>query len=378
MSFQPEPRAKRQRTTFLDNGKPALNPAAPSQPDLSSNRRPHLHPTSTASSGAPSRSNDNPSRKRERVAINGNYLGYYRRRREVQHGAIDERLELIPKDWIAGKRILDVGANAGEVSIELAQRFRAAEIVGVDIDPDLTQQARRNVDLAWSRQAPVPRLTEDAASLRRNGEKDSMQDHRRGEEAGADLTVEDTAYFPTSMARMYGYLPHPRGLVRTYTEPTATSPRRNRRSQDLVENVFFPENIVFETADWVNTPLQADREGYDVIFALSVTKWIHLQGLNPGLLAFFRRCFDCLRPGGRLVLEPQPFSSFAKTAKAMPELQERYDKLLEGAEKGWRAEDGDYERVLIELVGFGKRELLGETGRIGSTFRRPVEVYTKR
>lgn len=94
-----------------------------------------------------------------------------------------------------------------------------------------------------------------------------MQDHRRGEEAGADLTVEDTAYFPTSMARMYGYLPHPRGLVRTYTEPTATSPGRNRRSQDLVENVFFPENIVFETADWVNTPLQADREGYDVIFA---------------------------------------------------------------------------------------------------------------
>lgn len=148
MRFQPEPRAKRQRTTFLDNGKPALNPAAPSQPDLSSNRRPHLHPTSTASSGAPSRSNDNPSRKRERVAINGNYLGYYRRRREVQHGAIDERLELIPKDWIAGKRILDVGANAGEVSIELAQRFRAAEIVGVDIDPDLTQQARRNGDLS--------------------------------------------------------------------------------------------------------------------------------------------------------------------------------------------------------------------------------------
>lgn len=49
----------------------------------------------------------------------------------------------------------------------------------------------------------------------------------------------------------------------------------------------------------------------------------------------------------------------------MPELQERYDKLLEGAEKGWRPEDGDFERVLTELVGFGKRELLGETGRIG-------------
>lgn len=100
--------------------------------------------------------------------------------------------------------------------------------------------------------------------------------------------------------------------------------------------------------------------------SLSVTKWIHLQGLNPGLLAFFRRCFDCLRPGGRLILEPQPFATYAKNVKAMPELQERYDKLLEGAEKGWRPEDGDFERVLTELVGFGKRELLGETGRIGA------------
>lgn len=207
-------------------------------------------------------------------------------------------------------------------------------------------------------------------------------------DSSADLTVEDSAYFPSSLARMFGFLPHPRGLVRSYTESTAVSPRRNRRDANYVEHLFFPENIVFETADWVNTPLQADRDGYDVIFAyvlsllpppdlplqilsrsppcsLSVTKWIHLQGLNPGLLAFFRRCFDCLRPGGRLVLEPQPFSTYAKNVKAMPELQERYDKLLEGAEKGWRPEDGDFERVLTELVGFGKRELLGETGRIG-------------
>ncbi|KWU44580.1 S-adenosyl-L-methionine-dependent methyltransferase, partial [Rhodotorula sp. JG-1b] len=216
----------------------------------------------------------------------GNYIGYYRRRREVQHGELDDRLELVPREWIRGKRVLDVGANAGEVSIELAQRFRAAEVVGVDIDPELTQQARRN-----------------------------------------DLTVEDSAYFPTSLARMFGFLPHPRGLVRSYTESNAVSPRRNRRDANYVEHLFFPENIVFETADWVNTPLQADRDGYDVIFALSVTKWIHLQGLNPGLLAFFRRCFDCLRPGGRLILEPQPFSTYAKNVKTMPELQERYDKL---------------------------------------------------
>lgn len=286
MSLQPEPRAKRQRTTFLDNGKPDLNPAAPSQPDISSSRRPvyQQHPTSTA--GPPARAHEGPIRKRERVAVNGNYIGYYRRRREVQHGELDDRLELVPREWIRGKRVLDVGANAGEVSIELAQRFRAAEVVGVDIDPELTQQARRNgdfnppffsvhscpltpirllpVDLAWSRQAPIPRLTEDAKRLRR-GEATSIAEDPS--ESATDLTVEDSAYFPTSLARMFGFLPHPRGLVRSYTESNAVSPRRNRRDANYVEHLFFPENIVFETADWVNTPLQADRDGYDVIFA---------------------------------------------------------------------------------------------------------------
>ncbi|POY74705.1 hypothetical protein BMF94_2180 [Rhodotorula taiwanensis] len=382
MSFEPAPHAKRQRTTFLDAGKPDLNPAAPVQPDIFSNRRP-THPTPAQSST--SRPRDGQGKKRERSTANGNYLGYYRRRREVQEGENDERLELIPIDWIKGKRVLDVGANAGEVAIELAQRFKASEVIGVDIDPELTHQARKNVDLAWSRQVPLPQLVAEARKLRRhhgeqNGDEDEG-DPRSGFKAEEQQSEEiDCDYFPTSMARMFGFLPHPRGLVREYVEQDATSPRRAGRQNQhaVVEIRHFPENIAFETADWVNTPIPADREGYDVIFALSVTKWIHLQGLNPGLLVFFRRCFDSLRSGGRLILEPQPFSSYARNVKAQPELQERYDKLLSGAEKGWRAEDGDFERVLIELVGFGKRELLGETGRVATTFRRPVEVYTKR
>lgn len=141
MSFEPAPHAKRQRTTFLDAGKPDLNPAAPVQPDIFSNRRP-THPTPAQSST--SRPRDGQGKKRERSTANGNYLGYYRRRREVQEGDNDERLELIPNDWIKGKRVLDVGANAGEVAIELAQRFKASEVIGVDIDPELTHQARKN------------------------------------------------------------------------------------------------------------------------------------------------------------------------------------------------------------------------------------------
>ena len=57
------------------------------------------------------------------------------------------------------------------------------------------------------------------------------------------------------------------------------------------------------------------REEYDVILALSLTKWIHLNNGDTGLKRFFRRIFNHLRPGGKLILEPQPWSSYKKKKK---------------------------------------------------------------
>ena len=41
-------------------------------------------------------------------------------------------------------RILDVGTGSGLVALMLAQRYQQAEIVGIDIDNDATEQAREN------------------------------------------------------------------------------------------------------------------------------------------------------------------------------------------------------------------------------------------
>ena len=54
---------------------------------------------------------------------------------------------------------------------------------------------------------------------------------------------------------------------------------------------------------------------YDVILGLSLTKWIHLNWGDEGMKRFFRKIYLHLRPGGKFIVEPQPFASYTKKKK---------------------------------------------------------------
>lgn len=82
-------------------------------------------------------------------------------------------------------------------------------------------------------------------------------------------------------------------------------------------------NFVLENdADLANVTAE-----YDTIIAFSVTKWVHLNFGDQGLKRFFRRIYRTLTPGGRLLLEPQTWSSYRLKRRMTKDLRETFQQI---------------------------------------------------
>ncbi|KAG6877987.1 hypothetical protein C0993_001192 [Termitomyces sp. T159_Od127] len=118
----------------------------------------------------------------------------------------------------------------------------------------------------------------------------------------------------------------------------------------------FPHNVSFRTADWVATRIPEDMDGYDVVIAFSISKWIHLNGGDAAIDTFFRRVYDVLKPGGIFVLEPQAWDTYAKAKRMDERLKENANKL--------RMRPEDF-KDLLGTIGFGPAQHYGVTGEGG-------------
>ena len=63
------------------------------------------------------------------------------------------------------------------------------------------------------------------------------------------------------------------------------------------------------------------------IHGRSTSKWVHLNFGDAGLLRLFTRAHACLRPGGRFILEPQPWSSYRKRVNLTPTIQRHFREI---------------------------------------------------
>lgn len=63
---------------------------------------------------------------------------------------------------------------------------------------------------------------------------------------------------------------------------------------------------------------------FDVISCLSVTKWIHLAQGDAGIRRLFHTAHERLRPGGFLILEPQPWRSYKKRRTQSADIAQQF------------------------------------------------------
>ncbi|KAI8941925.1 hypothetical protein NX059_000039 [Plenodomus lindquistii] len=207
----------------------------------------------------------------------GNYSDYSGPSRQpgLATHVLDPRLNLlaalIPHIFTA-KHCLDIGCNAGTVSCQLAFDFAAATVTGVDIDPNLVKQAQKLLALRACRARPP------------------TQDAQRAVD-----------YYPISAVLTHGYRIEP--ASEASSKPTLTSTLANWPS------------VKFHSADWVTSSGQEVSGPYDVILALSVIKWIHLEHLDEGLQRFFAKCSSSLKAGGHLIIELQTWDSYEKAVR---------------------------------------------------------------
>lgn len=247
----------------------------------------------------------------------GNYNRYYGYRNGG--GQEDPRLKAMKAEWFRGRDVLDIGCNVGHLTLSLARDFKPRKVIGLDIDGGLIRAARRNVRHYLT------------AAL-----------------AGEML-------FPVSMAICHG--------------PIAAAALPGQQA----ESVAFPNNVFFVEGNYIvesEAQLEAQQEEFDMILCLSLTKWVHLNWGDEGVRLLFKRMHRQLRPGGRMLLEAQPFHSYSKKKKLTETTYKHYHAI------SLRPEQFN-EYLLSPEVGFATCELVDTPSHASKGFQRPLYLFTK-
>ncbi|XP_042454208.1 probable RNA methyltransferase At5g51130 [Zingiber officinale] len=263
-------------------------------------------------------------KKPKKVFIYGNYKSYYGYRID-NNAKEDPRLILFKREWFEGKDCLDIGCNEGLITISIAKKFFCQSILGVDIDAGLVETAYWNL-------RRLARTT--------NGHNKSKDASRTEDSIYVDHLISDDS--------------------------------SNVKSSDFgshlpVEELF--KRVSFRRENFVES-LQGCTEKYDTILCLSVTKWVHLNWGDDGLITLFAKIWRLLRQGGMLILEAQPWSSYKRNRGVSQTAKSNFNSICLRPE-GFR-------EILLDKIGFKSADIITDSlsgAAVG--FDRPVVMFCK-
>ncbi|KAI8920115.1 Bicoid-interacting protein 3-domain-containing protein [Powellomyces hirtus] len=278
------------------------------------------------------------------ISAHGNYPNYYGKR--AVRSRVDARLRFIDKTWIMGKKVLDVGCNAGLVTLGIASLFQPKFVEGVDIDPALVRKARAALAMRGSLVEP------EAAD---EGHPEDRMDVDGDVTAPQRRKILD--YFPVSCTHLFGPLP----VIDISQDATWVDTRLPAPPPPP-----FPQNIRFRCGDWLHEPNPSTVHfKYDVIIAFSITKWIHINHGDAGVKKFFNRCYHSLNPGGCLLLEPQGKETYRKSTVT-------FTNAMDQNVRNITLQPEDFPRYLLEEVRFSSVDYLGTPENHAKGFQRPI------
>lgn len=290
----------------------------------------------------------------------GNYNRYYGYRN--LNCEIDHRLRVFSHHpyFFEGRDILDIGCNIGHITLSVARDFNARSVLGIDIDQKLINIARKNIKHYVKADEQSPNHYSSPQNY--HPQIQWGDDHATSSNADSGSTgggigrgdKKSCEFFPISMPILYGAIDIP-GFNETY------------------KGGGFPNNVTFKQCNYIledDSLVALEQPQFDVILCLSITKWIHLNWGDAGIKQAFRRMYAQLRPGGKLILEPQNWASYKKKCKLTETIYKNYNSIEFFPDKFT-------EYLLSPIVGFAKSEILGFPAHQAKGFRRPIQIFTK-
>ncbi|KAG8387535.1 hypothetical protein BUALT_Bualt02G0031100 [Buddleja alternifolia] len=208
----------------------------------------------------------------------------------------DPRLKVMKREWFEGKDCLDIGCNSGLITIAIAKKFGCRSILGVDIDGVVKTSTHKTTC-------------------------------RIAQSADAELV---------------------NGLETPATETQTEVTWDGSGDSPLLETKDLLTIVSFQKGNFIQNWRPPANTRYHAILCLSVSKWIHLNWGDDGLITLFSRVWTLLHPTA---------AANYKNIEISPE---------------------DFQDVLLDKIGFRSVEnITASLSGTKSGFDRPILAFWK-